>query len=82
MTDRWTVTVDRLVCVRTGLCAATAPAEFDLDEDGQGHATADTLPASPTVREAAESCPVEAITITDADTGEHVFPPPSGPALR
>lgn len=75
MTDRWKVTVDQFVCVRTGLCAATAPGEFDLDESGQGRATADTLPGSETVREVAESCPVEAITITDANTREQVFPP-------
>jgi ferredoxin len=77
MTDRWKVTVDRQVCVRTGLCAATAPAEFELDDSGQGRAAADPLAASAAVRDVAESCPVEAITITDAATGEPVFPPQS-----
>ncbi|NUU21531.1 MAG: ferredoxin [Streptomycetaceae bacterium] len=75
MTDRWKASVDRHVCVRTGLCAATAPGEFDLDESGQGRAKADSVPTSQTVRDAAESCPVEAITLTDATTGERVFPP-------
>ncbi|XVQ15812.1 ferredoxin [Spirillospora sp. CA-255316] len=74
MTDRWTVTFDRHMCVGTGLCAATAPHELDLDENGKGHATAETLPASEAVRDAAESCPVEAITITDTDTGKRIFP--------
>ncbi|KAK1185379.1 ferredoxin [Streptomyces sp. NPDC000941] len=75
MTDRWKVTVDPRVCVRTGLCAASAPKEFQLDENGQGRATAGVLPASEEVLEVAESCPIEAISITDADTGEAVFPP-------
>jgi ferredoxin len=75
MTDRWKVTVDRHVCVRTGLCTATAAREFELDERGQGRATAETLPASRAALAAAESCPVEAISIADADTGERIFPP-------
>ncbi|MGW1024775.1 ferredoxin [Streptomyces sp. NPDC002577] len=75
MTERWTVTVDQRVCVRTGLCAASAPEEFELDEHGQGRARAETLPASDAVLEVAESCPIEAISITAADTGERVFPP-------
>ncbi|MGI5460821.1 ferredoxin [Streptomyces sp. CA-249302] len=79
MTDRWTVTVDRRVCVRTGLCAASAPAEFELDEGGQGRARTRTLPASELVLEVAESCPIEAIGIEDAETGERVFPPPAVP---
>ncbi|GGK59661.1 MULTISPECIES: ferredoxin [Streptomyces aurantiacus group] len=75
MGDRWKVTVDPRVCVRTGLCAASAPTEFKLDEQGQGRATSETLPASEEVLEVAESCPIEAISIVDADTEEVVFPP-------
>lgn len=75
MGNRWKVTVDPRVCVRTGLCAASAPTEFELDEQGQGRATSETLPASEEVLEVAESCPIEAISIVDADTGEVVFPP-------
>lgn len=77
MTDRWTVTVDKRVCVRTGLCAASAPEEFELDEGGQGRARSETLAASEVVLEVAESCPIEAIGITHAETGEPVFPPPT-----
>ncbi|MGD6749702.1 ferredoxin [Streptomyces sp. BH105] len=76
MTDSWKVTVDPRACVRTGLCAASAPKEFALDEKGQGRVTAETLPASEEVLEVAESCPMEAISIADAGTGQAVFPPP------
>lgn len=75
MTDRWRVSVDPRSCVRTGLCAASAPKEFTLDERGQGRATSDTLPASDEILEVAESCPIEAISIADAHTGEAIFPP-------
>lgn len=75
MTDHWDVTIDRQICVGSGLCAATAPAEFDLDERGQGHPRGRTLVASESVRDAAESCPAEAIAISQTGTGEAVFPP-------
>ncbi|MET8976596.1 ferredoxin [Streptomyces sp. NPDC004539] len=72
---RWAVTVDKRACVRTGLCAASAPDRFVLDERGQGEARESVLPASEEVLEVAESCPIEAISIVDAETGEGVFPP-------
>ena len=75
MSDRWNVTVDWRVCVRTGLCAASAPAQFELDQGGQSHAKAEPQAASPELLEVAETCPVEAIGIADADTGDPVFPP-------
>ncbi|MCX4831345.1 ferredoxin [Streptomyces sp. NBC_01016] len=61
MTQRWTVAVDPKVCVRTGLCVASLPAAFERDEQGQGRARAESVPASEEVLEIAESCPVEAI---------------------
>ncbi|KUN80789.1 ferredoxin [Streptomyces griseoruber] len=75
MTERWTVRVDKRLCVRTGLCVASAPADFELDESGQGRARAERTAESDVVLEVAESCPIEAISITDADTGHRVFPP-------
>lgn len=75
MTERWTVSVDKRVCVRTGLCAASAPEQFELDAGGQGRARSETLPASEEVLEVAESCPIEAISIVDAESGGSVFPP-------
>ncbi|MEV7737288.1 ferredoxin [Streptomyces sp. NPDC088921] len=76
MTEHWRVKVDPRMCVRTGLCAASAPQEFQLDErTGQGRATAEVLPASEEVLEVAESCPIEAISIADAESGKAVFPP-------
>lgn len=77
MTERWTVSVDKRMCVRTGLCVASAPEEFELDESGQGRPRSETLPASELVLDVAESCPIEAIGITDHGSGERVFPPPA-----
>ncbi|MEU6352934.1 ferredoxin [Streptomyces sp. NPDC047072] len=74
MTERWTVAVDKRVCVRTGLCAAAAPEQFALDEEGQGHARSETLPASELLLEVAESCPIEAISVVETESGRRVFP--------
>ncbi|GAA1923168.1 ferredoxin [Streptantibioticus ferralitis] len=75
MGQRWHVEVDRSVCIGSGLCAGAAPAGFALDEARQSHPVAAETDADESVLAAAESCPVEAITLTLAGTGQPVFPP-------
>ena len=74
MSETWKIIVDRRVCASTGLCAAAAPAQFELDQSGQSHAKAEIFPASQELMDIAESCPVEAITVINTDTGEPLFP--------
>ncbi|MFJ1703710.1 ferredoxin [Kitasatospora sp. NPDC088346] len=69
------VAVDRARCVGTGLCAATAPADLALGPDGRALARQGTAAAlSAELAEAAEMCPVEAITVRRPATGEQVAP--------
>lgn len=75
MGDRWRVEVDRSLCIGSGMCVVTAPGGFALDTARQSHPTAPESDADEKVLEAAEGCPVEAITITLAHSGETVFPP-------
>ncbi|MFE0171897.1 ferredoxin [Streptomyces sp. NPDC059002] len=75
MGDRWHVEVDRSVCIGSGMCVTTAPGGFTLDSARQSHPTAPETDANERILEAAEGCPVEAITITLAGSGEVVFPP-------
>ncbi|QEV17863.1 ferredoxin [Streptomyces alboniger] len=75
MGDRWHVEVDRSVCIGSGMCVVTAPGGFALDAARQSHPTTPERDADEQILEAAEGCPVEAITITLADSGEVVFPP-------
>lgn len=75
MGDRWQVEVDRRVCIGSGMCAAAAPDGFRLDSARQSHPVAPEAEAGEGVLAAAEGCPVEAITLTVADSGEAVFPP-------
>ncbi|GHC40734.1 ferredoxin [Streptomyces flavofungini] len=75
MGDRWHVEVDRSVCIGSGMCVGTAPDGFTLDTARQSHPTHPETDAAEKILEAAESCPVEAITITLLGSGEVVFPP-------
>jgi ferredoxin len=75
MGDRWHIEVDRGVCIGSGMCVNHAPDGFALDAARQAHPlTADT-DANEKFLAAAETCPVEAITIYLLDSGEPVFPP-------
>ncbi|MFD7427345.1 ferredoxin [Streptomyces sp. NPDC059814] len=75
MGDRWSVEVDRGVCIGSGMCVNHAPDGFRLDSARQSHPVGPETDANERVLAAAEGCPVEAITVALADSGEVVFPP-------
>ncbi|AJT67382.1 hypothetical protein T261_5766 [Streptomyces lydicus] len=75
MGDRWRVEVDRSVCIGSGMCVGASPDGFRLDSARQSHPVAPEADAAEDVLAAAEGCPVEAIRITVAESGEAVFPP-------
>ena len=75
MGDRWRAEVDRSVCIGSGLCAAAAPEGFQLDAARQSHPVRPEADASEALLAAAEGCPVEAIALFLADSGDPVFPP-------
>ncbi|MEU5213886.1 ferredoxin [Streptomyces sp. NPDC020742] len=75
MADRWRVEVDRSVCIGSGMCVGVAPDGFRLDTARQSHPVAAESEADEDVLAAAEGCPVEAILVTLAGSGEAVFPP-------
>jgi ferredoxin len=63
-------TIDESACSAHGDCVAIAPAVFALEETAVviGEGTDEEILA------AAEACPALAITVTDAETGEVIFP--------
>ncbi len=68
------VSVDLDICVGNAMCEAYAPKVFVLNDDRQStvaDSTADTLE---NIMEAAQDCPVSAITVIDDETGETLFP--------
>jgi ferredoxin len=70
----WRVTVND-ECIGSGVCAGTAPRHFALGEDGKSHPLASPVAADDAVLDAAASCPMEAIAVVDADTGDPVPQP-------
>ena len=58
--------VDEETCIGCGLCAETCPEVFEMDDD-KARTKVDEIPSGvmDSCREAAENCPVEAITIEE-----------------
>ena len=58
-------TVDADACTGCGLCPDICPEVFELNDDGIAEVKVDSVPseAADSAREAAESCPVEAISL-------------------
>jgi len=60
-------TVNEETCVGCGLCADTCPDVFEMKDEGIAEVKTDPVPpeAEDSCREAAESCPVEAICLAE-----------------
>ena len=68
------VRVDHLLCVGNAMCETFAPNVFQLNDDRQSEAVNPQGDPEAQVLEAAENCPMSAIIVEDADTGEQLFP--------
>lgn len=73
MSTAWRIGVDSRRCIGTSICAGTAPEHFHL-VDGLSAPLADVVPPDEVVVDAADSCPVEAITVRDAADGRLIAP--------
>ncbi|MET8278898.1 ferredoxin [Micromonospora sp. NPDC005174] len=65
MSTAWRIGVDAGRCIGTSICAGTAPEYFRL-VGGLSAPLADVVDPAEVVLDAADSCPVEAITVRDA----------------
>ena len=65
----WRVRVDAGLCISSGMCVATAPERFAFDPSQHSRPVSELIDEDEAVRDAATSCPVEAISVTDAETG-------------
>ncbi len=63
---KWTVEVDGGACVASGMCTAIAPDHFRLDS-GTSEPVSPSVDPDDAVRDAARSCPAEAILVRDSD---------------
>ncbi len=74
MARKLKVRVDREVCVGNAMCESFAPHVFRLDENRQSEAVDPNGDTVEKILQAAENCPVSAIFVEDAETGEQLFP--------
>ena len=73
MAQNLKITVDHNKCVGNAMCEQYAPNVFGLNEERQSYVMDPAGDSVEAVLEAAENCPVTAITVEDADTGEVLF---------
>lgn len=74
MSTRYRIQVDHTVCQGSGLCVGIAPENFEIGDDYKSRPLLEIVDADDKFVDAAECCPTEAITLTDADTGDPVAP--------
>jgi ferredoxin len=68
------VHVDPNVCIGNGMCREVAPRNFKPADGGQSVGVSGPTDEVEAILEAAEICPVGAITVHDAETGECLYP--------
>jgi ferredoxin len=68
------IVVDADECTGCGLCCDEAPATFELNDDSIAEVKASPGDDEETILNAARSCPVDAIVVTDEDSGKQLCP--------
>jgi ferredoxin len=68
------VSVDLDICVGNAMCETYAPKVFVLNDDRQSTVADPNSDTFENIMEAAQDCPVSAITVIDDETGESLFP--------
>jgi len=71
---KYQVKVVRDLCIGAASCIAVSPGTFDLDNEKKAIIKEDSTDVPENILMAAQSCPTAAIIITNAETGEQVWP--------
>ena len=71
---KYKVEVIRSKCISAGSCEAVAPGVFALDEEGIAVVISQDGDSDENKLLAAQSCPTNAIIVTDTETGKQVWP--------
>ena len=74
MAQKLRVWVDHTACVGNAMCESIAAHTFRLNDNRQSEAVDPAGDSVEKILEAAENCPVSAIVVEDAETGERLFP--------
>ena len=65
--------IDKSKCQGIGACVGVAPDVFEIDDEGKSVVIDDDAADDDTILEAAQACPLEAITLYDEE-GNQVHP--------
>lgn len=68
------IDVDRSLCAACDLCRENAPETFDLDAEAKCYVKSATGNPRDEIVYAASSCPMNAISVRDPETGEVLVP--------
>jgi len=68
------ICIDRDQCIGDGICANEAPETFDLDDDQLAFVRDEIGDNMECIMAAAQACPLDIITIQNAETGEQLYP--------
>lgn len=71
---KYNVQVIRELCIGAASCLAFSPETFVLDEENKAVIQEESTDTEDNLLLAAQSCPTKAIIITDAETGEKIWP--------
>lgn len=74
MVKRLDVSVDHDICVGNGSCLRMAPRVFRHNDQRQSEVIDPAAGSERSILDAAANCPVGAIRVTMADSGEQLFP--------
>ncbi|MFG1886968.1 ferredoxin [Micromonospora sp. NPDC049051] len=73
--EQWRVHVDPTRCIGSGICAGTAPEHFVLVH-GLARPLAERVAPDDALVDAADSCPMEAVIVSEADGLRRIAPEP------
>ncbi len=71
---KYKIEIDRDLCIGDGACVGEAPNTFEMDADNIAKVTNPDGHTPDEILQAAQVCPVDAIKLIDAATGEKVWP--------
>ena len=68
------IIINRDACAACDLCRETAPNTFEIDQDAKARVINPEGDSREVIIKAADSCPMGAITVRDALTGQQLVP--------